>query len=285
MVDQRQKKLVIKLYSIMISYKRLLPLLIVAAVTVNSCKNDGCNDPLAFNYDPDGEGTETCVYEPKQISLDVQPKFGEVDLVNNEMQKMDDGRRIQISYFGAYLSNISFKEAGEEDYQRWNLNDVALIKDGQLSVDGVYLNKSSIEGFSFDIGVDTALYSDDPSDTSKVAAESPLSLQVPSMYWGWAAGYRFISIEGMVDTSAASDSSGMTPFAFHCGLPANLKSIVDDSTDISADGNSIQMNLSIDVKTLLSGIDFTTDDLIIHDGNHPVTVLIMNNALNAVRLE
>ena len=105
------------------------------------------------------------------------------------------------------------------------------------------------------------------------------------MYWGWAAGYRFISIEGMVDTSAASDSSGMTPFAFHCGLPANLKSIVDDSTDISADGNSIQMNLSIDVKTLLSGIDFTTDDLIIHDGNHPVTVLIMNNALNAVRLE
>jgi hypothetical protein len=269
----------------MISLKRLLPLLTVAAITVNSCKNDGCNDPLAFNYDPDGEGIESCIYEPKQISLDVQPTFGDVDLVNGEMQKMDDGRRIQVSYFAVYLSNISFKESAEEDYQRWNLNDVALIKDGQLSVDGVYLNKSTIEGFSFDIGVDTALYSDDPSDTSNVAVDSPLSLQVPTMYWGWAAGYRFISIEGMVDTSAASDSSGMAPFAFHCGLPANLKSIVDDSTEISTIGNTIQMNLLIDVKTLLNGIDFTTDDLVIHDGNQPVTILIMNNALNAIRLE
>ena len=26
----------------------------IALLTVNSCKNDGCDDPLAFNYDENG---------------------------------------------------------------------------------------------------------------------------------------------------------------------------------------------------------------------------------------
>lgn len=269
----------------MINYNRLLPLLIVALISVNSCKNDGCNDPIAFNYDPDGSGTETCVYEPKQISLEVEPVFGSQQLVLDDTITMDDRTQISISYFGVYLSNLSFKESGEDDYQRWNGNDVALIKDGQLSTDAVYLNNSTIEAFRFDVGVDTAIYSGDPMDTSQVDPDSPLALQVPSMYWSWATGYRFVSIEGQVDTSASKDGSGMTSFGFHCGLPANLKTVILDSVDIVPVGNKVNLTIEMDVKQLLSGIDFENDDLIIHDGNTPETIGIMNKALDAFTIK
>ena len=160
-----------------------------------------------------------------------------------------------------------------------------LAKDGQLSLDAIYLNKSQITGFQFDIGVDTAIYSEDPTDTTQVPTSSPLALQVPSMYWGWAGGYRFVSVEGTVDASAAKDGSAMMNFQFHCGLPANLKTMTMDSNNINANGNEIDLELALDIRALFEGIDFENDDLVIHTGNHPVTVKMMNNAVNAIELK
>lgn len=264
--------------------RRLLILSSVALLTVNSCKNDACNDPLAFNYDENGNTDETCIYEPKQISLTVSPNFGGEAFNVEDTLDINDGRPIIINYFGVYLSNLSFKENAEEEYIAWGNNDVMLAKDGQLTMDAVYLNKSQITGFSFDIGVDTAIYSDDPTDTTQVPTSSPLALQLPSMYWGWAGGYRFVSVEGMVDTSAAKDGSQMAPFEFHCGLPANLKSMTIEE-NINASGNEIDLELALDIRTLFEGVDFENDDLVIHNGMHPVTVKMMNNALNAFTIQ
>ena len=269
-----------------ILHMRILILLSsIALLTVNSCKNDGCDDPLAFNYDENGTSSESCIYEPKQISLTVSPNFGGESFNVKDTLDINDGREIIINYFGVYLSNLSIKEKAEDDYIAWGNNDVMLAKDGQLILDAVYVNKSQITGFQFDIGVDTAIYSGDPTDTTQVSLSSPLALQVPSMYWGWAGGYRFVSVEGVVDASAAKDGSEMMNFEFHCGLPANLKTMTMDSNNISAAGNEINLELALDIRALFEGVDFENDDLIIHSGMHPVTIKMMNNSVNAIELK
>ena len=269
----------------MLYNNRLLLISAVALLSVNSCKNDGCDDPLAFNYDKDGTSSETCIYEPKQVSFKVTPVYDGLAFNAEDTLDIDDGRNIVISYYGAYLSNLSFKEEAEEDYIAWGENDVMLAKEGQLSVEGLYLNRSEITGFKFDIGVDTAIYNGDPMDTNQVSTNSPLAIQIPSMYWGWAGGYRFISVEGMVDVSAAKDGSQMMDFAFHCGLPANLKTMTFEDEAIDVVGNKINLELEMELKTLFEGIDFENDDLVIHDGAHPVTIKMMNTAINAFELK
>ena len=269
----------------MLHMRRLLLLSTVALLTVNSCKNDGCHDPLAFNYDENGTSTESCIYEPKQVSLTVSPNFGGESFKLKDTLDINDGRPIIINYYGMYLSNLSFKENAEDDYIAWGNNDVMLAKVGQLILNAVYLNKSQITGFQFDLGVDTAIYNGDPTDTTQVSTTSPLTLQVPSMYWGWAGGYRFVSVEGVVDASTAKDGSEMMNFEFHCGLPVNLKTMTLDSNNINAAVNEIDLELALDIRALFEGIDFENDDLIIHDGMHPVTIKMMNNSISAIELK
>ncbi|GAB5538741.1 MAG: hypothetical protein Salg2KO_08440 [Salibacteraceae bacterium] len=104
------------------------------------------------------------------------------------------------------------------------------------------------------------------------------------MYWGWAGGYRFISLEGKIDLSAAKDGSDMREFAFHCGLPANLKTLELDASVLEPSMQELNIIVSADLQKMLDGIDFTSTDLIIHSGMHPTTVQIMNNAPEAFEI-
>jgi hypothetical protein len=249
-------------------------------VLSSSCKNDNCNDPIAFNYDPDGTSIESCIYEPKKATMLVNARFGEQDISLNDTLEID-GRTLLFSYYGMYLSNISFREG--EEYKQWSDN-VMLLRDGENTLESIYLNRHTIDGIRFDVGVDTNLYNDDPMDTNAGPTSSPLSLKTPSMYWGWAGGYRFISLEGMVDTSAAKDKSGMAHFEFHAGLPNNLKTVTFDKSIEASFGNELRVELTVQLDSLLQGIDFQKTDLVIHNGDNPTTVMVMNNAMDAFKI-
>ena len=264
-----------------------LPHLVLSLLTLTltySCKNDGCNDPIAFNYDPEGTSEETCLYEPKEVQFSVNPVFGDETLVIDKDFTLDDGRSIKFTYYGVYLSNLSFLEKDLDDTQPWSDQDVMLLRNNEFEINASYLNKSDITEIHFDIGVDTAIYDQDPTTSDLITDDCPLAIQVPSMYWGWAGGYRFISIEGEVDTSATMDGSAMVPFAFHCGLPANLKSLSLPFNGLNDNKSIIDLSMSLDFEVLLDEVSFTSGDLIIHSGMHPTTVKIMNNSVSAFEI-
>ena len=48
-----------------------------------------------------------------------------------------------------------------------------------------------VRGVKLHLGVDPAHNHADPST---YASDHPLSLQNPTMHWGWSAGYRFMAI-------------------------------------------------------------------------------------------
>jgi hypothetical protein len=59
-------------------------------------------------------------------------------------------------------------------------------------------NITGLTGISFGIGVDTTVNNDDPS---LWPTNHPLAPRSPAMHWGWAAGYRFVALEGKTGTS------------------------------------------------------------------------------------
>lgn len=60
---------------------------------------------------------------------------------------------------------------------------------------------AGIDSITFHIGVDQARNHLDPTTYPDW---HPLALKNPSMHWGWAAGYRFVTYEGKAGTSAGS---------------------------------------------------------------------------------
>jgi hypothetical protein len=63
---------------------------------------------------------------------------------------------------------------------------------------------SGIDSITFHIGVDQARNHLDPTTYPDW---HPLALKKPSMHWGWASGYRFVTYEGMAGTSAGTLSA------------------------------------------------------------------------------
>ncbi len=113
-----------------------------------------------------------------------------------------------FEYSTAQTNNLGedFNVARMEYY----MSDITLVHDGGMetsvedtwvlvnagSFTNVYLgnyNITELESISFGIGVESDVNHLDPST---YPADHPLAPKSPSMHWGWAAGYRFVAMEG-----------------------------------------------------------------------------------------
>ncbi len=96
-----------------------------------------------------------------------------------------------------YISSISITHDGGAVT---NISDTWILANASTPVNellGNY-NITAIESISFSIGVELPENHNDPS---LLAASNPLAPKSPSMHWGWAAGYRFVAMQGMAGTT------------------------------------------------------------------------------------
>ena len=138
----------------------------------------------------------------------------------------------------------------------YNIGEIELLDDDLISL-------------NFNIGVEYNLNHADPSlqDSSH-----PLAPQLPSMHWGWAAGYRFAALEGMIDKN--QDSVMETVFQYHP---------VDDryySDTITSDGiieneNNVTIFINANYDRLIENIG--TDEGGVYHGIHEENGLLMDN--------
>ena len=138
----------------------------------------------------------------------------------------------------------------------YNIGEIELLDDDLISL-------------NFNIGVEYNLNHADPSlqDSSH-----PLAPQFPSMHWGWAAGYRFAALEGMIDKN--QDSVIETVFQYHP---------VDDSyysDTITYDGiiendNNVTIFINANYDRLIENIG--TDEGGVYHGIHEENGLLMDN--------
>ena len=138
----------------------------------------------------------------------------------------------------------------------YNIGDIELLDDDLISL-------------NFNIGVEYNLNHADPSlqDSSH-----PLAPQLPSMHWGWAAGYRFAALEGMIDKN--QDSIMETVFQYH---PVDDSYYSDTITcnGIIENENNVTIFINANYNKLIENIG--TDEGGVYHGIHEENGLLMDN--------
>ena len=138
----------------------------------------------------------------------------------------------------------------------YNIGEIELLDDDLISL-------------NFNIGVEYNLNHADPSlqDSSH-----PLAPQLPSMHWGWAAGYRFAALEGMIDKN--QDSIMETVFQYH---PVDDSYYSDTITcnGIIENENNVTIFINANYNKLIENIG--TDEGGVYHGIHEENGLLMDN--------
>ena len=138
----------------------------------------------------------------------------------------------------------------------YNIGEIELLDDDLISL-------------NFNIGVEYNLNHADPSlqDPSH-----PLAPQFPSMHWGWAAGYRFAALEGMIDKN--QDSVMETVFQYH---PVDDSYYSDTITcnGIIENENNVTIFINANYDRLIENIG--TDEGGVYHGIHEENGLLMDN--------
>lgn len=118
---------------------------------------------------------------------------------------------------------------------------------------------------NFFVGVDPATNSQSEDDFTSRDADDPLAVQFPAMHWNWNSGYRFLRIDGQVDTDG--DGEVDESMAFHLGTDPMLQNVSVTAHKDVEDGSNM-LHLEFDLAKLFDDIDLSIN-YTTHTMNNP----------------
>lgn len=164
------------------------------------------------------------------------------------------GRKYYLDRFDLYISNIILIDGeGNEEL----LSDVELFDMTEPGAnktdhgDGVFkafqVDAGTYKGVRFSIGVPDSLNLLDPATYGE---NHPLST-FNNMHWSWAAGYRFMVLEGKIDSSLTADGSAIAkPLVYHTGLNSLYRTVeyaLPEHSFIIGEKEELQFIIEIDL--------------------------------------
>lgn len=114
----------------------------------------------------------------------------------------------------------------------------------------------SFNQLSFFVGVAEDANNQTEEDFTNRKDPDPLAEQTPSMHWSWNSGYKFIRIDGSVDTDG--DGTPETGMQFHLGNNDRRATLQFQGAYDLATGKNI-MNFEFDIAKLFANIDLSTN--------------------------
>ncbi len=169
-----------------------------------------------------------------------------------------------VSRLEYYISKISITHDGG---MVTDVPDHYILANGNQAVTDALgsFNITSVEAVSFYIGVDSPANHEDPSLRP---SNHPLAPKSPSMHWGWAAGYRFVAMEGKSGSSLTQD------YQVHALGNNNYNKVTVAVNGVTRSGKII-IPLNADYATALKDIDVSAG-LTTH-GDFGEAVTLLNN--------
>lgn len=202
------------------------------------------------------------------VSLVIDHRMQGLALRSGETYAMNNGAwYFKPRFLKYYIAEMTLIHDGGK---RTPLSDVYVLVDalGQSRyVLGSY-EVTSVEALEFHIGVDKLRNHLDPT---LYPSEHALALKNPTMHWGWAAGYRFIAVEGSSGTTRNVVSTDVQLHAV--GDELYRKITLPVSSTPSASG--VDINLAADYSALFTQLDVGFG-LIFH-GYGEETIILSNN--------
>ena len=136
-------------------------------------------------------------FAQNNLQLNIHHKLGEADFTANTGAKNNIDHDFNVKRLQYYISEISIIHDGGTET---SIDDLYILVDAKFATEvdlGDY-DINLVEGVNFYIGVDDEHNHLDPSSYQ---SSHPLAPQLPSMHWGWSAGYRFLAYEGFGSSS------------------------------------------------------------------------------------
>lgn len=183
------------------------------------------------------------IYAQNSVQLNIHHKLAETDFAFNEGAKNNMEHDFNVTRLQYYISEISLIHDGGNETIIDDLH--VLVNASQATeVDLGSHDITNVEGINFYIGVDPAVNHLDPAS---YPAGHPLAPSFPSMHWGWAAGYRFVAIEGK------GGSSYNQLYQLH-GLGDGNYFKTEVALDLTAENGTLTIDLDGDYTRVLEDI-------------------------------
>jgi hypothetical protein len=230
-----------------------LTIILSGLVVVSGCKKDA-DEP-------------TVAYLQFQMDFKVADQALEFD-----KDYVINGTTIQFAAVNYYMGGLKITQENNDvvDFS----NQYLLAGLGSGAVVNEPLAISNVKNVKFFVGVDSITNKMSESDFTNRPANDPLGIQDPSMHWSWNTGYRFLRVDGMVDTDG--DGTIDTPVEYHLGNNSMLKNI-DINTNIFIKAGNNTLTFGFDLTQFLAGVDFP-NELATHVGdNLPLAIKIRDN--------
>lgn len=183
----------------------------------------------------------------KNVTLSITHKLGANNFAFNTTAQNDLMQNFRITRVNYYISGIEIVHDGGISTPVPNKYILAKDSNNVSELLGSF-DVTNVEGIKFSIGVESPTNNADPS---LQPPGSPLALQEPSMHWGWAAGYRFVALEGK------TGANFNTTFELHGFGNANYFQQTVSAPGV-VNGNNITINLDADYTQALKGINVTS---------------------------
>ena len=127
------------------------------------------------------------------VALRIDHRIGQAEVSAPLAVGTPAGETVDINRLEYYLSMFTIVHDGGQETA---IPGAYVLADGftdGLHALGSVSGVSNVELLKFNVGIDP---DNNHADPASWPADHPLAPQVPSMHWGWAAGYRFVALEG-----------------------------------------------------------------------------------------
>jgi len=218
--------------------------------------------------------TSTAFSQTNQVVLSFDHKVGSTPLEINQTEFLIwNNKKVRLTRAEFYISELAINHP---DGTVMPLTDQYLLVNANTPTAEFNLGTWPVEtahGLTLHLGVPQSVNHNDPV---LWPANHPLAPQNPTMHWGWAAGYRFMAIEGKVDNNG--DGVPETSFEFHNLFDELYRSL--DLTGIKeAENGILHLHFVLDYAQLFKNMAMTGS--LIQHGKFAPNVSMMNNAATA----
>ena len=234
----------------------IVPVLFALALLPGCTKKQGCSDPTALNYDAEvDEDDGSCIYESENFQLKFHHFAGTMAMAYDTEFTLSTGRKIKFTKAQMYVSG--FEASSSSVDEEYDTHLLITAEDGASYPIGPLVSETSVTGITLAIGVDSAYNHLDPASFD---AENPLSANQEHFgHWGWNPGYKFIIMEGMIDSTTAMNGTVSYPFIYHLGFEEAYKPFTI-ATDFTTDGSDELIELNVDWLAFFNDLDLPEEN-------------------------
>ncbi len=208
--------------------------------------------------------TFTFSYGQKEVYLHINQYIGNAPFTIGDEGTNNLGTRFSISRLEYYISSIKLHHDGGTTT---DVNDKYILVSNGNAVDELIgdFNIGVLDSITFSVGVDP---SNNHADPTLWPSSHPLAPRSPDMHWGWAAGYRFVAMEG---------NSGAN-LQFNYQIHA-LGDVLYNSTTIATNGTdlngALMISIDADYQLSLNGINMNKN--VFQHGSAQEAIPLMTN--------